>query len=276
MARRARPHVAALPWWAWVLLGIAAAGVLHWIATVPVPLDVPLAFIKTLATFFQFGLPLLCAMAALISYVESRRSPPPPEDATRLEPTVGRQAAVDTSRWSLELLGALEWRRFELVAASYFESLGFQARQCDIGPDGGVDIRLYPGAGDRPALLVQCKAWRTQAVGVKTVRELYGVMAADGVQEGALVASGAFTEEAKRFAKDKPLHLIDGEDLVHKLRQLPVDRSQALLKRATEGDFTTPTCPSCGERMVMRVAGGSGRAFWGCPTFPRCRAVIQA
>ncbi|HEY8069920.1 MAG TPA: hypothetical protein VIF38_13645, partial [Burkholderiales bacterium] len=35
---------------------------------------------------------------------------------------------VDTQRWSLELLHALEWKRFEIVCSGYFEAIGFRAR----------------------------------------------------------------------------------------------------------------------------------------------------
>ena len=39
----------------------------------------------------------------------------------------------------------------------------------------------------------------------------------------------------------------------------------------------SPTCPKCGVPMVRRVARqGStpGKAFWGCPNYPRCREMI--
>src|SRR4051794_29815933 len=35
----------------------------------------------------------------------------------------GGPAAIDTSRWSVELLKRVEWRRFEVLLAAYFEAL---------------------------------------------------------------------------------------------------------------------------------------------------------
>ena len=75
------------------------------------------------------------------------------------------------------------------------------------GPDGGVDLRCH---GNEGLFLVQCKHWRRKPVGVSVVRELYGVMAAEGAYGGAVVTSGSFTEEAKAFAKGLPVELIDG------------------------------------------------------------------
>ena len=40
-----------------------------------------------------------------------------------------------------------------------------------------------------------------------------------------------------------------------------------------------PTCAECGAPMVLRTARkgpGAGRCFWGCSTFPRCRATHGA
>lgn len=39
-----------------------------------------------------------------------------------------------------------------------------------------------------------------------------------------------------------------------------------------------PTCPKCGRTMVRRTAKSgnyAGNEFWGCPGFPRCRAVVN-
>ena len=38
------------------------------------------------------------------------------------------------------------------------------------------------------------------------------------------------------------------------------------------------TCPKCGEAMVLRTAKrgeNQGKQFWGCPGFPKCRAIKQ-
>lgn len=46
-----------------------------------------------------------------------------------------------------------------------------------------------------------------------------------------------------------------------------------LLKFAFEGGYTTPTCASCGIRMVKR--DGKRGAFWGCLNYPKCRSGFQ-
>lgn len=182
---------------------------------------------------------------------------------------------IDTTKWSLDLLRALEWKRFETLSAAYFEALGLKARVAGPGSDGGVDIRLFQGADDKPSILVQCKAWSTEPVGVAIVRELYGVMKHQDVAEGIVMTTSTFTPDARDFPKSSDLHLIDGQDLLAKILALPVQQQLALLRHATAGDFTTPTCPSCGSTMVARKGHGRSTGFWGCPRFPVCRAKLQ-
>ena len=182
---------------------------------------------------------------------------------------------VDIGRWSLELLNALEWKRFEVVCGEYFETLGFRVEVAREGADGGVDIRLYAEGSERPNILVQCKAWKAYKVGVKQLRELFGVMAADGVGEGSFVTTGTFTSEAREFARGKELHLIDGEELLRMISLLTQGQQDDLLKTATSGDFTTPTCPSCGIKMTTRVSKADSKAFWGCVNYPRCKSTLR-
>lgn len=100
-------------------------------------------------------------------------------------------------------------------------------------------------------------------------------MAAEGVNEGIFVTTSTFTRDAAEFARGKNIALIDGADLLRKLQDLPPEDQEHILAAITTGDYTTPTCPSCGIKMVTRVAKTSGEGFWGCTRYPKCRARIQ-
>lgn len=124
---------------------------------------------------------------------------------------------------------------------------------------------------------MQCKAWRNQAVGAALVRELFGVMAAERVGEGIVITTSSFSKEAIAFAKGKNIHLIDGEDFLAKLLALDPAQQATMRKLVTEGDYTTPTCPSCGDgvKMRLRTSRRDSSLFWGCSRFPGCRATMQ-
>lgn len=198
----------------------------------------------------------------------------------------------------------LSWRQFEQAAAEAFRAQGYAVQLTRDGADGGVDL-ILDRDGERT--LVQCKHWAAWKVGVKTVRELYGVMTAQGVGAGIVVTSGRFTEEARDFASGVPVRLLDGRDVAAMLDGVPVPEELAGLAaarsrpdsdlawgdaiaaahssaRRTENARTRdaadgpPRCPRCGEPMVMRTASrgqNRGTPFWGCPRYPVCRGMVR-
>lgn len=176
--------------------------------------------------------------------------------------------------WSISLLRSLEWKRFEMLCAEYFRILGKRVETISHGADGGVDARVYANNSNVLEFAIQCKAWGSM-VGVKPIRELFGVMAHESAGKGIFMATSWFSDDAKQFAeehKDK-LFLIDGEKFLLMLSKLPEDKRKKLLELATKGDFTTPTCASCGIKMVRRT--GKGSEFWGCQKFPACRSTLK-
>jgi restriction system protein len=183
------------------------------------------------------------------------------------------RSKLDIRKWTPELLKQLEWRRFEELCVAYFEAIGSHTRVSAPGPDGAVDIYVEEGSPDA-ATLVQCKAWDAYRVGIKAVRELRGAMTAAKVGKGVMITSGRFTQEAFTYAAKENIQLIDGAAFFDRLTALAPDKSLALLKFATHGDFLTPTCPACSIKMTSRQSTKEGRKFWGCRNYPRCKQTI--
>lgn len=187
-------------------------------------------------------------------------------------------ATEKPSTWTQDLLCDLEWKRYEELCRAYFEAKGFISKLSRVGADGGVDIHLFKGGSEKPIVLVQCKAWNTYKVGVKPVRELFGVMAAEGVPQGVFMTTGEFTDEAKEFAKGKKLVLVTGSALIQSIKAMPEEVQAKLLAVATQGYYTIPTCAKCDTKMVLRTskkAEGDGKDFWGCTNYPRCRMTLK-
>jgi hypothetical protein len=199
---------------------------------------------------------LIAAAAAILAAALVRRRKEPADASRVAAPRSAQDDPSGTGRWSLELLRRLEWRRFEELCTAYFEAL-----------------RLAEGA-DQLSSIVQCKGWDVYTVGIKPVRELRAAMAAAGVPQGVLVACGTFTSEAKEFSRGENIQLIDGAELLRKIGALAPEQGQALLKLATAGDFSTPTCPVCGIKMTARTSSTEGRKFWGCLNYPRCKRTF--
>ena len=217
---------------------------------------------------------LVAAAAAILAAALVRRRKGPSDAHRVAAPRSAHDDPSGTGGWSLELLRRLEWRRFEELCAAYFEALGFTTTQTRSGAEGGADIGLVAEGGDQPSSVLQCKGWNVHTVGIKPVRELRAAMASAGVAQGVLVACGTLTSEAKEFSRGENIEVIDGAELLRKIGSLAPKRGQALLKLATAGDFSTPTCPACGIKMTARTSSTEGRKFWGCLNYPRCKRTF--
>lgn len=201
-------------------------------------------------------------------------------NGTKLDPRWGNSAYADgraasdntPTAWSLDVLNMLEWKRFELLCAKYYEAVGFKSETLRCGADGGIDVKLFKIDPTKPLAVVQCKAWNSHSVGVKEIRELLGVMAHEKVGRGVFITTATYTKDALEFGSANPIQLLDGTGFVNKLRDLPKERQDALLKFAFEGDYKTPTCPSCGIKMTKRDSKRG--AFWGCVNYPRCKSTF--
>jgi restriction system protein len=158
-----------------------------------------------------------------------------------------RASALVDSAEPGETTGAktLSWSEFEQLVAELFRRQGYAVAENLIGgPDGGVDLVLRKG---NERALVQCKHWRTRRVGAPVVQELKGVMAARGISGGFVVSSGTFTDQAKAFAAEACVGLVDGPELMSIRRQLS--------RQEPEWSLALPRAPRVIGRRPARRAG---------------------
>jgi len=169
---------------------------------------------------------------------------------------------------SILSIRSLSWQDFERFVLEAFRRQGYEARTTGGGADGGVDLILEK---DGNTTLVQCKQWRTARVGVKPVRELAGVVAAESADQGIFVSSGTFTAQAIEFARRAHVRLVGGAELESLIR--PIQASSIQDASLLEG---SPMCPRCGDVLVTRTAkrgAHTGETFLGCNAFPQCRYI---
>lgn len=182
-----------------------------------------------------------------------------------------RQAATS---WSPTVFASIEWRRFEAVCEKLFGQAGFETKSQSHGADGGVDIWLHSRNAEGPVAVVQCKHWQGKAVGVKELREFFGVMASHKLQRGTYATTSTYTADAQQFAKDNGINALDGKGLLALIAKHTPDQQQELLNVAHEGEYWRPTCASCGIKLVERTPTKGGAHFWGCSNYPKCKSRL--
>jgi restriction system protein len=85
--------------------------------------------------------------------------------------------------------------------------------------DRGVDAILFdpdPIRGGKYVL--QAKRY-TRTVDVSAVRDLYGTVLNEGANRGILITTASFGPDSYDFAKDKPISLVDGPNLLVMLQR---------------------------------------------------------
>lgn len=273
------------PWQFNVVLAGVAFAVMRWIipSLVHSPFLTPLAKMLSVLAPLAAVFILLIAVASFIrnkkhspsatypSYERTYTNIPTNTDSTLFTVRATPKQSLPTE-WSIELLRKLEWKRFEMLCAEYFRILGKRVETVNHGADGGIDARIYAKSSNELEYAIQCKAWGNM-IGVKPIRELFGVMAHESAGKGIFMATSRFSEDAIKFSAEhsNKLFLVDGEKFLSMLLKLPEDKQQKLLAYITEGDYTTPTCASCGIKMVWRSKGN----FWGCSNYPRCKSTLR-
>jgi restriction system protein len=213
---------------------------------------------------------------------------------------------------SLANIRNLSWRDFETYIGEAFRQQGYEVEETGGGgADGGIDLILR---NEHETVLVQCKQWRNERVKVNIVREMYGLVHAEGADRGIIVTSGDFTPDARDFASDKPIELLNGrrlEQMVFGAKNSLASAPQSTLRtvptqtvgipnrqarpvaastapttanvpppatKTVPAEFATPACPICKAPMKLRTAKqgpSAGNQFYGCSRYPQCRGIVQ-
>jgi restriction system protein len=188
-------------------------------------------------------------------------------------PAIGRAVTPLYDRpdaWSLELLQCIEWKRFQDLCIAYFEEKGHEVECLLLDTEGRTVIKVQQG--EAALFLVQCAAWAEDAVSAAALHQFCEVLNHRKIAKGFFIAAGVVAEDARAYANTNGITLMTGDMLLMMLQRLPEDAQKRLLALAAAGDYTTPTCPACGVKMLRR---NSRRGeFWRCRNFPRCRQKL--
>lgn len=265
--------VALFPWWVGVALAAVSYFWLHSVASAPLPVAtqpeqmgamLSQTFYRSMALVGQYLVPFICLVGAALSALGRQKR-------KQLFSEVAQSDSADA-------LNGMSWQEFEMLVGEAFRRKGYAVAETGGGgADGGFDLVLRK---DGKKSLVQCKQWKAYKVGVTTVRELYGVMAAEGAAGGFVVTSGVFTQEAESFAAGKNIGLIDGVELKAVIKGIPQQRLATATHPAPQSApvaNANQDCPKCGSAMVKRIARhgtNADKAFWGCSNFPQCRGIV--
>lgn len=115
---------------------------------------------------------------------------------------------------------AMSWREFADAIEEAFRRDGATVVRCD---NQAYDFELARGG---KTALVSCKRWKAASIGMEPLRNLHAAMQARDAQEGICIATGELTDNARRFADEHKLRIVQDVALVQLLGATLADKKQ--------------------------------------------------
>jgi len=216
-------------------------------------------------------------LAATLFHFFAKQKPAPQAAPIRPEssPSPAPQAAETfAAAGDAPDLNSLRGDQIELLLGEIFRRQGYTVElSAALSPDGASDLTLRR---DGESIPVHSKDWKTARVTEREVREFYGLMAGTGAPRGVFVTTGSFARDARDFAGDKAIDLIDGSTLHQRIADVQRPEENFFEVQSWIEDFTAqarifdPECPICRGAMSIRQTRSSGAAFWACTGSARC------
>jgi len=108
---------------------------------------------------------------------------------------------------------------FEALITNLFTKMGLETRMTQPSRDGGVDCVAFDNrAIFGGKVIIQAKRYKN-TVPVSAIRDLFGTVHNEGASKGILVTTSGFGKASFDFAKDKPLELLSGTNLLYLLME---------------------------------------------------------
>jgi len=108
---------------------------------------------------------------------------------------------------TLESLRAQSWDRFSAALEQAFRRDGYEVSRLGIA---GADFELRKAGRTS---LVGCKRWKVARAGVEPLRDLDAARLAREAHDCIYVAAGEITDNARAFASEKNIRLLQGAEL---------------------------------------------------------------
>ncbi|WP_035430842.1 restriction endonuclease [Bacillus sp. UNC322MFChir4.1] len=120
---------------------------------------------------------------------------------------------MEANRKNLE---EMDPRDFEYFVADFFRSLGYKAQVTSASNDGGKDIILHKG---KEMKFVEVKRHTKGTIGRTFIQKLHSAIVDADAVGGYFVTLSNFNKNARKYAANKNIELIDGDSLISMMQK---------------------------------------------------------
>jgi restriction system protein len=108
---------------------------------------------------------------------------------------------------ALKEIESMSWRDFSSTLEDAFRRDGYAVKRLE-----GIAADFEMTKAGQTSL-VSCKRWKAASTGIEPLRELVALAKARDAHEGIHIAVGGVTENARRYAAESRLRLLEGVEL---------------------------------------------------------------
>jgi len=123
-----------------------------------------------------------------------------------------RRKKLENLKKEIQAIQELSWPEFKVRVAEVYRRFGYIILENNtFTSDPSVDFIMRKGAN---IYLVQCRYWQNRKLGKREVKNLFSLMHDKQASAVFLLTTGIFTNEARHYALNRPIYLVDGIELV--------------------------------------------------------------
>ena len=113
---------------------------------------------------------------------------------------------------ALEAVESMSWREFSSALENAFRRDGYVTKRLD---GRAADFEMTKAGRTS---LVSCRRWKAASTGVESLRDLDALTKERDAHEGIYVAVGGVTDNARRYAAERKLRVLEGVALAQLMR----------------------------------------------------------
>lgn len=122
----------------------------------------------------------------------------------------GAPSAADVAK-TLEILRAMTWREFSVLIEQAFQHDGYTVKRLN---GAAADFEI---ARAGQTALLSGKRWKAASTGIEPLRELQAAAHTRDAQECFYLSLGEMTDNARQFASENKIRVVQGAELAHLL-----------------------------------------------------------
>jgi len=146
------------------------------------------------------------------------------------------------------LLRSLDWRRFQDLVTAMLARADYEVQAGPAFTDGSRILAAHWKRKLSARIFVA--GWHRLRAGPSDIEQFSKAISANSGRRAVFITPGGFRSHTRSMAESQHIELVDGEQFLRGVEEVPLEEQRHLLRVLTAGEFAVPSCPQCEAKMV--------------------------